>query len=72
MLFGKNDSNDTRLSEVINGGWLLSKSLSNKVTKMNSSTVISHYQLSYRGCYLDDGQRTSEIQIVWVVLWDTE
>ena len=52
--------------EVIDGCWLVSKSI--KVTKINISTVISHYQLLWSGpsgCYLDDGQRVSEIQIVW-------
>ena len=32
---------------------------------MNISTVISHYQLSYGGCYVDGGQQVSEIQIGW-------
>ena len=49
--------------EVIDGSWLVSKSI--KVTKMNISTVISHDQLLYGGCYLDGGQQMSEIQIVW-------
>ena len=36
-----------------------------KVTNKNAATVISHYQLLGRGCYLDGGQRVSEMQIVW-------
>ena len=49
--------------EVIDGSWLVGKSI--KVTKINISTVISHYQLLYGGRYLAGGQQVSEIQIVF-------
>ena len=44
--------------------WVVSKSWSMKVAN-KASTVVSHYLLLWRRCYLHGGQQESEIQIVW-------
>ena len=43
-----------------------------KETNNNVSTVVSHFQLLWRGCYLDGSQQVSEIQIVWELVVEVD